>query len=159
MKKETKSIQPHRRKQYRELFSYLLFGVLTTAVNYGVFALFKALWGDRLILAVNLVAFVAATLFAYVTNKLFVFQSPSWKPELLLKEAALFFASRIFSFLLEEAGLYVCVNLFHVGAYRVWFTDGTMAAKIVLSFLAVLLNYFFSKFMVFRKGNGEEGKQ
>lgn len=140
----------------RELFSYLWFGILTTVLNYGVFALFKHLWGDGLILAVNLVAFVAATLFAYVTNKLFVFQSRSWKPRLVVKEAALFFASRIFSFFLEEAGLYICVELFHVGGYRIGIVDGTMIAKIVLSFLAVALNYVFSKLLVFRKGTGRK---
>ena len=145
-------------KQYREQISYLFFGVLTTVVNYVVFALLRLWIGDFFIHVINIITFIVATLFAYVTNKFFVFQSRNWNFRALLKELTSFFAARISSFCVEAVGLYVCVDLFHVGKYSFYLLDGTMVAKIVLSFVAVVLNYFFSKFCVFNKKR-EEGQK
>jgi len=136
--------------KHKEKLSYLFFGVLTTIVNYASFAIFRILWGDQWIHAINVLTFLVATLFAYVTNKIFVFENRNWGIKHLLQELLSFFASRISSFCIEAAGLYVCVNWLHVGQYQFVVMDGTMAAKIVLSFVAVIINYFLSKFFVFR---------
>ena len=151
-------------QKYEEQLSYLFFGVLTTIVNYVSFAVLKYFWTDDWIHAVNIVTFIIATLFAYVTNKLFVFKSRSWSFKVFSREILSFFGSRIFSreilsffgsrissFILEEAGLFLCVDILNVGRYHLLFTDGTMIAKIVLSFVAVIINYFFSKLLVFNK--------
>lgn len=58
----------------REIIMYLVFGVLTTVVNYGVFIIGINISGTEKTLLVNLYAFIAATLFAFITNRLFVFQ-------------------------------------------------------------------------------------
>ena len=139
--------------KYSEQVTYLFFGVLTTIVNYSCFALLRVLWGDQWIHLINIATFIVATLFAYVTNKMFVFQHRSWRPEDVLRELTAFFASRISSFLLELMGLYVCVEFFRVGQYDLIIMDGTMAAKVILSFVAVIINYFLSKFFVFKKRN------
>ena len=138
-------------QKYEEQLSYLFFGVLTTIVNYVSFAVLKYFWTDDWIHAVNIVTFIIATLFAYVTNKLFVFKSRSWSFKVFSREILSFFGSRISSFILEEAGLFLCVDILNVGRYHLLFTDGTMIAKIVLSFVAVIINYFFSKLLVFNK--------
>ena len=144
-------------KKYEEYISYLFFGVLTTIVNYASFAILRHFLGDEWIHWVNAITFVLATTFAYVTNKLFVFKSKSSSFGAICKEVLSFFVSRISSFFIEELGLYLCVNILNVGQYKVLFTDGTMIAKIVLSFLAVILNYFFSKLIIFRKkGDGNK---
>ena len=91
--------------QWREESAYLFFGVLTTLINYVVFGVLHVFWGDEGALAANLIAFVVAVAFAYLTNKIFVFESRSWRPALLIREAASFVAARLFSFGLEEAGL------------------------------------------------------
>lgn len=135
----------------RETLLYLLFGVLTTVVNYLVFWLGIRLVGEQYTLLINVVCFVVAASFAYVTNKLFVFESKSWRWTVLRKEVPAFFGARIFSFLLEEAGLWVSTVPLQAGRYTVLGVSGIMIAKIVLSVLVVVLNYVFSKLFIFRK--------
>lgn len=138
-------------KACREQIAYLFFGVLTTIINYGVFWLLTVLWKGRYVLLANLITFVAATAFAYLTNKRYVFYSTRWDLPFVLREAAAFVAARLFSFAIEEVGLYISTYLLHLGKYTLWHINGVMLAKIALSVLAVVLNYFFSKFLVFTK--------
>ena len=133
----------------REQILYLFFGVWTTVINYGVFWLLEKMWHGRHVLIANLITFVAATLFAFVTNKIWVFQSRSRRPAVLAREAAAFVSSRLFSFALEEAGLYTAAYLLRLGRFRFGPVDGVLISKIVLSFAAVVLNYFLSKLLVF----------
>lgn len=135
----------------REQIAYLFFGVLTTIINYGVFWLLTELWDGHYVLVANLITFVAATAFAYLTNKRFVFCSSRWDFAFVLRESAAFTAARLFSFAIEEVGLYVSTYMLELGRYTLWHINGVMLAKIVLSILAVVLNYFFSKFWVFTK--------
>lgn len=140
----------------RETVSYLIFGVLTTAVNYVVFHLCYTAMGARGSVFANAIAFVAAVIFAFVVNKLFVFESKSWAPSVLLKEIPPFLASRLASFGIEELGLFVSesvmgwneILLFTVADTAV---DGVTATKLALSVLVVVLNYVFCKWLVFRK--------
>lgn len=140
--------------KYKEQLSYLFFGVLTTIVNYGVFWLFHQAWQGRHVLFANLLTFLIATAFAYITNKIFVFRSPSWRLSYLAREALAFLVGRLFSFGIEELGLYIAAYVLGLGRFAIWGIDGTMLSKVALSFLAVLLNYFFSKFLVFAKKDG-----
>lgn len=130
---------------------YLIFGVLTTIVNYGVFYIFLKLLGDDMVLTVNTIAFVFAVTFAYITNKIFVFKSKSWKLKDLGKEIAAFLTARIVSYFFEQIGLLVCVEYWNVGEISVFGIDGVLISKVVLSFIAVLVNYIFSKFIIFKK--------
>ena len=125
---------------WREIGLYGLFGLLTTLVNFGVF--WAAEWVLRSYLVSNAVAWVAAVAFAYVVNKLFVFQSKSWKMALITREILEFIGARVTSFLLEELGLWLLVDLAR------W---GSIQAKVVLAVMVIVLNYFFSKFVIFRK--------
>lgn len=138
-------------QKYAELIKYLIFGVQTTVVNYLVFWLVIRFSGEKYALTANAAAFVVATIFAYITNKLFVFQSRSWKGAVLLREFLGFAGARIFSFLLEEAGLLLCMEVLHVEKFALPWISGLMVAKIALSFIAVLLNYLFSKYLIFSK--------
>ena len=139
--------------RWQEELSYLFFGVLTTLVNYGVFFVFHVLWPDRFVLLSNLIAFAAAVTFAYVTNKLFVFHSGDWSWPVLRREAGAFLAARVFSFALEEAGLWLAAYVLHLGRFALWGVDGILLSKFVLSVLATVLNYFFSKYLIFTKGS------
>ena len=134
----------------RETVTYLIFGLLTTVINYAVFWLFLKILGDAAALIANVVAFVFATSFAYVTNKLFVFQSRSWKSTVVRKEILSFLSARVLSFLFEEVGLFVCANLLKLGRHTVWGIDGIMLSKIVLSLVVVAINYVLSKFLIFK---------
>ena len=135
----------------RETVTYLIFGVLTTLVDWGVFWVGKRLLGESWVLLINAVAFVAAASFAYVTNKLWVFESRSWAPEVLKREIPMFFGARIFSFLFTEAGLWLARDLLHAGDLSFWKLDGLDLAKAFLSIVVVVLNYVFSKLLIFRK--------
>lgn len=134
-----------------ETLSYLFFGVLTTVVNYTIFVVGLSLVGENDVLTVNMIAFIGATLFAYITNKLFVFYSVGWKIKQIVIELGKFVGARVFSLVIEQLGLYMATVHFNVGEYFVFSINGVVITKVVLSFVAVLLNYFASKFIIFNK--------
>ena len=139
------------KKVLRALFNketglYLFFGVLTTIVNYLTFWVFYKFVFQTSPLVANCIAFVAATLFTYITNKIFVFNSCSWKPRVLLRELCSFVGARIFSFGFEQGGLFVCIEYFYVERFVLFGMDGVMISKIILSFIAVVINYVISKY-------------
>lgn len=141
----------------RETILYIIFGVATTVVNYAVFhLLYNVLWQQENSLTANAAAFVAAVIFAFVVNKLFVFESRSWAWNVLKREIPSFLAGRIGSFGIEEAGLFLCEKVLKLGGV-VAITLGTVAldwitiVKVALSFIVVILNYVFCKLFVFKK--------
>lgn len=141
--------------KYKELIVYGVFGVGTTLVNFLTYKLFNVLLGVEYYLVSNIIAWFVSVVFAYVTNKLFVFESKTWKAKVVAKEVTSFFAARIFSFVVEEAGLFLLVDIFgmkNFGMNIIGFNiSGNMISKVVLAVVVVVLNYFFSKFVVFRK--------
>lgn len=141
--------------KYKELIVYAVFGVCTTLVNFVTYKLFNVILGEKLYLVSNIVAWLISVIFAYVTNKLFVFESKNWEIKLVAKEVSSFFAARIFSFVVEEAGLFLLVDLLMMKEKSLTVfgivISGNMIAKVVLAVIVVVLNYFFSKLIVFRK--------
>ena len=141
----------------RETILYIIFGVATTVVNYIVFhLLYNVLWSQRNSLVANAAAFVAAVIFAFVVNKLFVFESRSWAPAVLRREIPSFLAGRIGSFGIEEAGLFLAEKVFKLGgvvAVTIGATalDWITVIKVALAFVVVALNYVFCKLFVFKK--------
>ena len=141
----------------RETVLYIIFGVATTVVNYVVFyLLYNVLWSQSRSLEANAAAFVAAVIFAFVVNKLFVFESKSWSMDTLKREIPSFLAARIGSFGIEEAGLFLCEKVLKLGGV-IAITLGGVAldwitvAKVALAFVVVALNYVFCKLFVFKK--------
>lgn len=140
----------------KEVVSYLVFGVLATLVNYVVFWLFyDLLFGQSNSLTANFLAFAAAVVFAYVTNKLFVFESKSWAWSVIRREIPEFLAARVFTFLIEEVGLFVADTLLNLGRYTVltmgnFFVDGVMTTKIALAVVTITLNYV-ANVLIFKK--------
>ena len=93
----------------RETISYLVFGILTTIVNYVVFELCGLLSIHYLI--GTLIAWALAVIFAYITNKLFVFKSKSWKKEVVVKELTSFVTCRIVSGLFDFGFMALAVEI------------------------------------------------
>ena len=95
--------------------------------------------------------------FAYVTNKLYVFQSKSWAFKVVIKESAQFLLARVFSFLVEEFVLILMVEVLNFAEYsldlKIITLSGATVAKIILAVIVVIMNYFFSKFIIFKKSN------
>ncbi len=144
--------------EYREQLVYIFFGLLTTAVNLITFHLFQIILGDRYYLISNIIAWSLSVAFAYITNKIWVFESRLWTKRVLLKEIPSFVSARIFSFFIEEMGLYLLVDCLSMKTYTLSVAGveiyGSMIAKVLLAAIVVVLNYVFSKFIIFRKKEG-----
>ena len=135
----------------KETILYLVFGIGTTIVNFVSFAISNSIMGKEYYLISNVISFVAATGFAFVTNKIWVFESTGKKILTWLKELVSFVTARIATFIIiEEIGLWFMVQVVAVGEMQILGFDGIMLAKIFLAFVAVLVNYILSKF-VFKK--------
>ena len=141
--------------KYKELIIYGIFGVGTTLVNFLTYKLFNVILGVDLYWASNIIAWFVSVVFAYITNKLFVFESKRWDIRLVLKEASSFFTARVFSLVVEQVGLIALVDfvgmkdlLWQILGFNI---GGELIAKVILAVVVVVLNYVFSKLVVFRK--------
>lgn len=145
--------------KYKEFVLYAAFGVVTTLANLLTFLLFDLILGKELYLVSNAVAWIAGVLVAYITNKLWVFKSKSWKITVFLREFFEFVGARVFSFCVEEVGMWLFVDIlgFDNKSLTVFgfVITGVWIAKILLSVIVVIMNYFFSKFIIFKKKKAE----
>ena len=141
--------------KYKELITYVFFGALTTAVNFVTFWVLSKILGEDLYYISNAIAWFISVVFAYFTNKLFVFESKSFAPKVLFKEISEFFGARVFSFFVEEGGLILLVQTLNFGEFSltvfVFEISGQLIAILILAVIVVILNYFASKFVIFRK--------
>ena len=127
--------------RHYDVLAYLFFGVMTTVVNYLVYLPCYNLLNLGAAVS-NVIAWVAAVAFAFLTNKPFVFKSHDWSAAVLWPELTKFVGCRVGSGLAETAIIFVAVDLLQ-GNGNLW--------KLVTSVLVVILNYFASKLLVFRK--------
>ena len=128
-------------EKHWDVVSYLFFGVLTTAVNYLVYLPCYNVLGLSGSLS-NAIAWVGAVIFAYLTNKPFVFRSHDWSARTVIPELTKFVGCRIGSGVLETAIIFITVDCLS------W--NGNVM-KLLTSVLVVILNYIGSKLLVFRK--------
>lgn len=127
-------------RKHKSIVLYILFGGLTTVVSVGSFVLFDSvLHLDPLI--ANLLSWVCAVSFAYVTNRVWVFESKA-KGTDILKEIATFFSGRLLTLGLEELLFLVFVT---------WLQFNSTAVKLIAQILVLVSNYLISKLLVFRK--------
>ena len=139
----------------REMILSLIFGIFTTVVNLAVYHLLTvAVAADTVILAgtpvpvywfqvASVLAWIAAVSFAYVGNKLFVFQSRNLSRTALWKEAASFFGARVLSLILFDLALMsFCVRVLDMNDFL---------AKLLMNVLVVIFNYVASKLVIFKK--------
>ena len=128
-------------KRHKEIILYLLFGGLTTLVNIAVYAAcadwFR--WGT---VASTIIAWILSVVFAFITNKLFVFESKHRSLKTLLFEACSFFGCRLFSGLLDLFIMWLTVDIWH------W---NGLLMKIISNIFVIIINYVFSKAIIFRK--------
>lgn len=134
-------------KKYKEILLYLIFGGLTTVVDWVVSFLLYYLWGDAiektawLIHGANTIAWAAAVIFAYVTNRIWVFESKTHGAA-IAREFVSFAGGRVLTLLLQEVIFAIFFHALSINEYVV---------KIVAAVLVVISNYFISKLLVFRK--------
>ena len=127
--------------KYKEVINYLFFGGCTTLVSIVVFYFFNKTLGLNEHFA-NVISWIFAVLFAYVTNRKYVFESHTTNIKELIKEILSFFSARLLTLGLEEIVLFVGANLL---------SFDPMIVKVVGQVIVVISNYFLSKLFVFKK--------
>ncbi len=148
--------------KYKEIITYIIFGVLTTLINWTAYVILADICGFSVLVS-NFLSWVCGVIFAFITNKLWVFNSKSFAPKTILKEAAGFISSRAVTGVLEIFGVPLLAKtgfdtVFYKAAqslgltFPVFFTDG-IYSKLSFAVIVVILNYVFSKLIVFKKDN------
>ncbi len=127
-------------KKYKEIINYLIFGGLTTLVSIGTYALFTIVFNIDYLVS-NVLSWIIAVLFAFITNKLFVFASKSRSKKQVSKEIVSFFFFRIVSLGIEMIIMYVFVDLLSIN---------DLITKVIAQVIVILSNYIFSKVFVFK---------
>lgn len=136
-------------KKHKELILYVFFGGCTTLINIISYFACRELMHLPVVPA-DVLAWLVSVIFAYVTNKLFVFESKSWRLMLVLKEGAAFLAARVFSLGLDVAMLYVTVTVLG------WWE---LPMKVLANVVVIVINYIFSKWIIFRKDAAKQQKR
>ena len=128
-------------RKYRQVLLYCVFGFLTFLVSVGTYAFCMRALGINELIA-NAISWVFAVLFAFFTNRRWVFDGESEGAKGLWAQMASFFGGRLFTLAVEEAILAVFVT---------WLRFDGVIVKVVAQVVVIVLNYFISKFWVFRK--------
>lgn len=128
-------------KKYRVIILYLVFGVLTTLINIATYTFLTKVFNINYLIS-NIIAWILSVIFAYITNKLYVFESKSFKKSILLKEILSFFAARLFSLGVDMSFMYITIGILK-------YNDILM--KVFSNIIVIILNYVFSKFIIFKK--------
>ena len=167
--------------KYREIIMYLIFGFATTVIAFLSYLIFEmviptiSFWGITIehTTTANVLSWICAVLFAYITNKIWVFESKSWKPSVISKELMLFLSSRIATGFVEWFGLPLILKIGESCASNgadgffakifIWlsqplFGSEGLIAKIAVSVIVVILNYIFSKLLIFKRKKTIENK-
>lgn len=144
-------------KKYEEIVNYIIVGGCTTVVSLAtkwglLFTVLDAKIGLQLQIA-NILSWVVAVTFAYVTNRIFVFKSKSRRNK-KLEEMAKFYGSRVFTLILEMAIMWFFVTLLHLNS-NLWVIVWTLVCQV----LVTVLNYIISKFLVFIKKDEKNEKK
>ena len=126
--------------KYSEILLYLFFGGLTTLINIVSFFVLRLL--DVNIYVSNIMAWVLAVLFAFITNKFFVFNSKGKSKKENVRELVSFFGFRVLSLGIDMGVMYVLINLL---------SSGELLAKVIANIVVIITNYIFSKVFIFKK--------
>lgn len=128
-------------KKYVDVIPYIIFGVLTTGVNIGVYWLLAHGLKQRVMFS-TIVAWFAAVLFAYSTNRRWVFHSKAREFNTCMKEMFSFFSCRVLTGVIDWVIMFVFVDILK-------FED--VIVKIVANVLVIILNYVASKLIIFKQ--------
>ena len=133
-------------RNHKEGMRYLVFGAFTTVVNIVVFEICKNLW-DMSTTISNIIAWILAVFFAYITNKWFVFYAKAESIKKLFFELSSFFAARVFTLVVETMFLYATIDYYGLNS---------ILMKIISNILVIILNFILSKLFIFKKTNSDE---
>ena len=126
--------------KYKSFIMYAIFGVLTTVVNIAVYYLCFNIIGIPNVPS-TIIAWILAVSFAFITNKLWVFDSPSFSADVLKHEIPTFFGARLATGLLDVGIMYLTVDVLHWNS-TLW--------KLISNILVIIINYVASKLLIFK---------
>ena len=129
------------RAQIKELILYGICGALSTILDVGIFWFLANVVNIHYLVA-NAIAWVLAVIFSFLANKYYVFGSKSFKREVWVKEAAEFFGARGLACFIDMGGMYLLVSF--IGIDKNY-------AKLIVTFVVIVINYILSKFWIFKK--------
>ena len=124
-------------KNRKEIMNYLIFGVLTTIINIGSFWIINPFMDYKL---ATTFAWILSVIFAFITNKLYVFSSQNKSKSIVLKEFVSFLFFRLLSYVLDLAAMIFLIDYLNIE---------DMVAKIFANIIVVVVNYFASKYIIF----------
>lgn len=128
-------------KKYKEMLLYLFFGGLSFIVSIATYALFNVGMNINELIA-NVLSWIITVMFAFLTNRVWVFQSPTNGVAEFVKQMFVFYSGRVITLVVEEVILLVFIT---------WLGCNSMLVKVVAQVIVILLNYVISKLVVFRK--------
>ena len=128
--------------EFKEIINYVIFGGLAMLVHFVSYFIFARVYHIDEVISSGL-SWFCSVLFAYVTNKIFVFDSKTNGKKEVIKECISFFLARIVSGILCDVGTFaLMVDVLHIN---------DIVSKVVTQVMVVIMNYVFSKFIVFKK--------
>ena len=137
-------------RRYREQLAYLFFGGVTTLVNIGCYALLHTVLGMGSD-AANAIAWAVSVAVAYVTNRIWVFQSRT-RGRAMLREFGAFVGGRVLTGLMDQGIMHLAVEVLGPRLIPVSFRPlWDLGVKVASNVLVIVLNYVFSRWFIFRK--------
>ena len=133
-------------KKYKDIVPYVFFGVCTTIVNVVVYWFFAYVLMQATMLS-TIIAWIAAVLFAYITNRKWVFHSQAYGVVSIMKEFVSFFSCRLATGIIDWLCMYIFVDVLHANGVLI---------KFVANIIVIVLNYVASKLLIFRRKNDNE---
>lgn len=127
--------------KYKEQILYILFGVFTTVVNIVVFAICADMMHLDTYIS-NFAAWVLAVTFAYITNKLWVFESKTTDAKELFREIVSFTGARVLTLGIDMVLMFVGVDILHINK---------LIVKVLANVVVIVSNYVLSKLFIFKK--------
>lgn len=128
--------------KHKEIINYLVFGGLATVVNFASYFISAKVIGIDEVISSG-ISWFCSVLFAYITNKIFVFESKTKGIKAFFKEISSFFLARIISGILCDVGTFaIMVKVFNIN---------DIISKFVTQVMVVIMNYILSKLVVFKK--------
>ena len=130
-----------KKRNLKEIFLYILFGVLTTIVSISLFYLFHRIWNWNEHIS-NILSWICAVLFAFFTNRIWVFEQSTQGFLSFIRQMTSFFGGRLFTLGLEEGIILIFITMLHYNS---------MLVKTTAQIIVIVANYFISKLVVFRE--------
>ena len=128
-------------KKYKEMLLYLFFGGLSFIVSIATYACFNVGMGINELIA-NILSWIITVMFAFLTNRVWVFQSPTDSEQAFIKQMFVFYSGRVITLVVEEAILLVFIT---------WLGFNSMLIKVIAQVIVIVLNYVISKLVVFKE--------